>query len=498
MSGNEKKNGAKRAGKTPKPGRAGRRRYGSVSALLLVLLAASLAALNIGISALETKNDWKIDASFNRISTHSEATRILLKDLPHGVHIYALFRKGDEDAPLLELLNRYSAANGKITWETTDPGLNPALLSRFATTDRVPAENDLIVFCEETGRWQVLGPDDYVSVSMDMETGEFSYAGWTYEKSISEAIDYVTRDRVPRVVILQGHGELDGEALKAFDDLMTGNRYEVVYEDLMDPDYIPDPQDLLVFFSPLRDITGEELAKVTDFAAKGGSFLFTRDFSDPTGSMPNYAALLRSYGFIPKDGVVIADEAAAGTYYSGTPTYLLPVMVNTDITMDLIGSGATQILLPGAAAFETPEETDRNLTVSVVLRSGETSYLKVLTGSTVSIDRAEGDETGAFALALQARRITSEGYLSRAFIIGCSAAMTDEQVYSMTDMPQLIMRTSEFLLDAEASDLNIMAREALRPSLGVGSTGLGSVLLAALPLLVLLAALLVLPGRRNR
>ena len=76
--------------------------------------------------------------------------------------------------------------------------------------------------------------------------------------------------------------------------------------------------------------------------------------------------------------------------------------------------------------------------------------------------------------------------------------MTDEQVYSMTDMPQLIMRTSEFLLDAEASDLNIMAREALRPSLGVGSTGLGSVLLAALPLLVLLAALLVLPGRRNR
>ena len=60
------------------------------------------------------------------------------------------------------------------------------------------------------------------------------------------------------------------------------------------------------------------------------------------------------------------------------------------------------------------------------------------------------------------------------------------------------IRLGSMLLDAEASDLNIIAREALRPSLGVGSTGLGSVLLAALPLLVLLAALLVLPGRRNR
>ena len=57
---------------------------------------------------------------------------------------------------------------------------------------------------------------------------------------------------------------------------------------------------------------------------------------------------------------------------------------------------------------------------------------------------------------------------------------------------------AEFLLDLEASDLDILAKEAVRPALGTGSIGPGAVMLAALPAAVLLAALLVLRRRRNR
>ena len=465
---------------------------------MLVLILVALAALNVGAQLLEKKKGWRIDLSFNSITSQSPETKEILKTLKDPVKIYALFQKGSEDAPLMELLDRYAAGSDLITWEQADPALNPALLKRFTTDSVTPGSDSLIVYCEKTGRFRVLGPDDYVSIGMDMQTGEYTYSGWTYERSITGAIVYVTKERIPQAVIVQGHGEMDGETLKHFEGLLTANQYEVAYVDLSDAAYVPDPGDLLIFFSPLRDLTDAELAKLTEFAGKGGSFLFGCDYSDPLENMPNYSTLLRSYGFLPRSGIVVADAADSNTYYNGNQVWLLPEMCSTDLTIDLIASGANHLLLPGGRAFEEPEDGDRNLIVSVVLRSGKTSYLKQLTPATVSIDRTGDEAEGAFPLALQARRVTTEGYLSRAFIIGCSAALADEQLYTMTDSQQTVIRVMEFLLKLDASDLTIMAREAVRPALGTGSTSLGSVLLTALPLSVVFAAILILGPRRNR
>ena len=76
--------------------------------------------------------------------------------------------------------------------------------------------------------------------------------------------------------------------------------------------------------------------------------------------------------------------------------------------------------------------------------------------------------------------------------------MLNEQVLSMTYGQELIIRVLEYLLDMDASNLNIMPKVALRPALGTGSIRQGSVLLVALPAAVLLAAVLVLVRRRNR
>ncbi len=474
------------------------RKIRAFSILILAALSAGLAALNIGADQLEKKNGWRADFSFNSIATHSEVTKDTLEHLEHPVHMYALFRKGDEDAPLIELLDRYAAESSLVTWEQLDPSLNPSLLSRFSTDTETPGENSLIVSCEETGRWRTLGPEDYVSVSMDAETGEYSYSGWTYERSITNAISWVTRASVPKVVIVQGHGELDGETVKHFEGLLTANRFEVIYADTADPEYTPDPEDLLVFFSPQKDLNEEETEKVKEFAGHGGSFLFTCDYSDPVEKMPGYAALLRTYGFIPLNGIVMADRETPAAYYNGNRMFLIPEVCSTDLTMDLLGSGADRLLLPGCRGFEEPEETDRNLITAALLRSGAASYLKTVTSSSTSLEKSSGDAEGPFALAMQARRVTENGYLSRACIIGCSGALVNEQVFAMTDIQPFIVRMAEFLLDLEASDLEIMAKEAIRPALGTGSIGPGAVLLASLPAGVLLAALLVLLRRRSR
>ena len=133
--------------------------------------------------------------------------------------------------------------------------------------------------------------------------------------------------------------------------------------------------------------------------------------------------------------------------------------------------------------------SDRYLSVDTVLRSGDTAVLK---------DSGQDEEpAGPFPLALQARRITADGYLSRAFIIGDSGVLTSEYLYAQTDSMEFTVRVADYLLDTGESSLQIMPKEISRPGLKTESSGLGSLLLVALPLSVLFAALLVLGPRKN-
>ena len=479
-------------------GQDGRWKRCGIRTGILVFMIAALAAVNICMTTLEKDKGWRMDYSFNGITTQSETTREVLKELKDPVHIYALFPKGQEDAPLMELLDRYAAASPLITWEQSDPGLNPALVTRFSTKTESVTGDSLIVYCEKTGRWRILSPAEFISLSMDPETGTYSYAGYTYERAISSALVYVTREEIPRITIIQGHGELDGETLQAFTDLMTRNHYEVVYRNLAEPEYEPDPTELMAFFSPMRDISGAELEKLQRFTETGGCMLITCDYSDPIGEMPNYSSLLRSYGFLPREGIVVAEAEDSSHYYNNIRIDLIPEMLSTDVTMDLVASGANTVLMPGSRAFETPGETDRNLMVFPVLQSGEKAYLKQLSPDMTSIEKAAEDPSGPFTLALQAQRVTAGGYVSRAFLCGSSGMMTEEQIYAMTDAQQLILRMTEHLTGQSGSNLEIMGKSAVRPALSARGNGMGSVIVTVMPLAVLMAAAIVLLRRKNR
>ena len=262
--------------------RTGKLKYGSVSALMLAMVLIALTALNVGAYTLEKKKGWSVDLSFNGILSQSAETKAVLEQLEDSVEIYALIRKSNENEPalsqLMELLDRYAAASDKITWKQTDPALNPTLLNRFTTDSVMPQENNLIVWCEKTGRFRMVSGQDLMVQELDMETGEYTYSILTYENAVTSAIAYVIRDRVPQAVILQGHNEYDPDTLVNFQELLEANQYTVIYQNLKSSDYIPDPEDLLIFFCPTKDLTEAERSKLTDFAMKGGSFLFVCEY----------------------------------------------------------------------------------------------------------------------------------------------------------------------------------------------------------------------------
>lgn len=477
-----------------------RLRYGGLSTALVCLFLAALVVLNMATTTLEKQQGWRVDYSFNAVTTQSETTLEVLAQLERPVHIYALFSKGQEDAQLMELLDRYAAASDLVTWEQTDASLNPGLLTKFrgTTSDQTVTNDSLIVSCEETGRFRILSPTDFISLSLNYAEGVYEVAGLKYESQITSAIVYVTRETIPRVLILQGHGELDESGTAVLADLLESNNFEVAYVSLLDSTVTLQPEDLLMILSPTRDLMDTELEKITEFTGKGGSVLFTCDYTDPVEDMPNVQALMRSYGIIPKKGIVVASEEEPDTYYDKVRIDLIPTLQSTDMTLDLLSTGADTLLLAGSRAFETPEEADRNLDVTVLMTSGYKAYLRDLSTGDLSLSQADGDELGPFALALQCRRVTQEGYISRAVALGCSTLLTSSQVHAMTDAQEFIVTMVQYLLGGQAIDLNIMAKQAVRPQLSVRATTMGSVILVCLPLLVLAAALVVLLPRRHR
>ena len=474
--------------------KTGKWKYGSVSALMLAMVLLALIALNAGVYALEKNKGWRIDLSFNGILSQSAETKEVIDSLDKPVEIYALFRKSSEREwlELQELLDKYAAASDRITWKQVDPTVNPVLLERFSTDNLVPSETNLVVWCEQTDRFRIIGGEDFMGLGYNLETGTMEYDSLTFESAITGAIAYVVKDRVPKAVILQGHDEYKLDDLVDFQNLLEANQYEVEYQNLRDSEYTPDPEDLLIFFNPGKDLTDAELKKLTEFAAKGGSFLFACDYTVPMSNMPNYMTLLRSYGFEPLDGMIYADRLDQKSYYESNQTYLLPEVCSTDITMDMVGLGRDFLIIPETRAFAEPEEGDRNLDVSVVLRSADTA-VRVIDSTTIESDAADG-----YPLALQARRITTEGYVSRAFIIGRGDVLVNRSLYYITHCQALTVNVMDFLLQNDGSGLNITPKNAVRPGLKTESLSLGSILLIALPLSVLFAALLILGPRKNR
>ena len=472
--------------------RTGKLKYGSVSALMLAMVLIALIALNAGIYALEKNKGWRIDLSFNGILSQSADTKAVIESLDKPVEIYALFRKASEREwpELQELLDKYAAASDRITWKQVDPMVDQLLVNRFSTDNAVPVEGNLIVWCEQTNRFRIVGGEDFIGQGFDIETGELVYENLTFESSITSAIAYVVKDRVAKAVIMQGHDEYQLEFLTDFQNLLEANQFEVVYQDLKEEGYTPNPEDLLIFFDPLKDLTETELKTLTEFAGKGGSFLFACDTDVSMDNMPRYMTLLRSYGFEPLEGFAEASQVDRNSYYE-SQNYLVPEMCSTDITMDLVGTDRDFLILPGTRAFAEPEEGDRNLVISVVLRAAGTAVIR--TDTTVTTP----DGTEGFPLALQARRVTNEGYVSRAFIIGSGYTLTDKGLYSITRSQELTVNVMDFLMQQGGTGLNIAPKDAARPGLKTESLNLGSILLIALPLSVLFAALLILGPRKN-
>lgn len=472
-------------------------RHGKLNALLMTSFLIICVLVNVAVTALEDSYGWKRDLSFNGYASTGKETQQTLERLEREVELYLLYQNGEVDAALLALLERYDVLSEKVAVLETDIARNPGILTRFeGDADHALEADTVIVNCPETGRYKLLNYKDFMTAGYNVETGAYELEGLAYEKKLTEAILYVAQDSIPVVGILQGHGEFEESALAVLIEFLHSNNYATSAVNLLRGDTL-EGVDLLLFAAPQNDLSDGEMEIISSYAQNGGNMLVLRDYTDPIEDMPNYMALLRSYGAVPLPGVVVAGAEDTGSYHE-EPLMLLPYMESVDMTMQLIANGMDILLMPAASAFETPGDPTSSLTTAAVLKTGPHAYVRNLSDGVDVIDRQDGDIQGEITVGLFAHRMHANGNVSRMFALGCSATLMNEYIYQSSYVEEFLLMLMGELLPDKAVLLDIMASTALRPALTAGSQTLGVVLTAVVPLLVIMAGLCVLLPRRNR
>jgi len=472
-------------------------RYGGYAAIVTAAVIAVMALVNVGFGRLEDTYGWRTDFSFNNLTTQSETTRSTLASLPYPVHIYALYTKGQEDLTLIEILNRYQAGSSLVTYEMLELDKNPGLISKFQGDSETSLSADsLIVYCETTNRYKILPPEGFASLGYNIETGEYGLEA-AYEKRITESLLYVTRDTIPEIMLLAGHGELSGDSAATLTQVLSSNNYQVRSVDLHSGDQLT-PGALLMILSPRIDLEEEELKTITYFVAAGSPLFITCDIDDDLSNMPRYMSLLRLYGIVPRDGVVMASKEEADTFFNGSTVYLTPYLLSSQATDSLLTAGQNYFIMPVARAFETPATAVSGLTVMPILASGYKAYLRDTSDGNTTPDQQDTDPIGPFSLALLSTRTQQDGTLSNVFALGSSMMINEGQIFTYSNNLEFLLRMCEHLLNQKPISLDIISKPYMRPGLMDTGKTAGAAVAVALPLMVLILALVVLLPRRHR
>ena len=394
-------------------------RGGVVSALILLAALSAAVALNLFAGALPQKVT-KIDLTGEKVYSLSEETAERLRALEEKVTLTLLAPAGSEDTVLLSVLRKYAAESRMIVFEEKDPALYPHYAERF--TEEAVSENSVVVESERRARF--IAYEDLYRTDVDEEvyaaTGtEGVTTLFVGESRITSAIDFVTGDRLPKVLRLTGHGETAlPEGFAAGLELAN---YEVEEVRLLSLPAVPEG-DLLLINDPETDLSEEEARMVGEYLGKGGSLLLLTDYE--TKELPHLDALTASYGMKAARGLVVEGDSGHAVY--SYPYYLLPDAGDGEIAGSVKG-GDFLAVTPMAHGILLEEDPPKSLVCEEILKTSGKAYRKEGIRDGESVEKEAGDPTGVCLIGAAATKNAGEESES-CLIWFSSASMADDVV----------------------------------------------------------------------
>lgn len=358
---------------------------GTYSLLMTGIVLAILVAVNVFVSVLPSSLT-KYDMSATKLYSITSNTKVVVNALKKDVKIYWIVQADEEDAVLENLLSKYESLSDHIQVVKKNPDVYPTFASKY-TSEEV-ANNSLIVECGEKSRY-ISASEIYVSqMAANGYSTETSFDG---EGAITSAIDYVVSEELPKLYVLEGHGE--AELPETFAKQIERENMETESFSLLNEDTVPEDADAILLYAPTTDISEKEKEILVDYVENGGKMMVA---AGPTenGKLTNLYSILENYDVEAADGIVVEEDRE---YYAFQQPYiLLPELQDSEITSPLAEENYYAIL-PIAQGLKVNDTTGR---VTELLKTSETAFSKTAGYDLETYEKEEGDTDGPFALAV--------------------------------------------------------------------------------------------------
>ncbi len=361
-------------------------RGGGYSLAVTAIVLAICVAVNVLAGLLPT-SATRYDISAAKLYSVTSSTKAVLTGLTDDVTIYWIVQAGQEDSVIENLLGKYESLSDHVTVEVKNPDVYPTFAAQY--TGETVYNNSLVVECGDRSRY--IAYEDIYLQEVDYSTYSASYS-FDGEGQISSAIDYVTREELPQVYRLTGHGE--AALSEVFSGQLTRDNIEVTDFSLLTENGVPEDADCVLIYAPESDISEEEVTLLQSYVTGGGKLLV---LAGPTqdGILPNLYSLLESYGVTAVDGMVVESDSQYYTF--GYPYILLPDMADSDVTESLIAEGYSAVM-PISLGLTVSGSASG---VTALLTTSDTAFSKAAGYAMTTVDKEDGDTDGPFALAVE-------------------------------------------------------------------------------------------------
>lgn len=251
--------------------------YGANMAVMIVVFITIMGLIGV----MSVKYKWRVDLTAQQRYSLSKQTVKILKSLKHDVEAIAFYRSdGRTRQSMYDLLKEYSYHSPKFRFWFIDPDKKPIEAAKFGVTA-------------------------YRTTLIKSNNNE-ELVGFESEDKLTNALMKVIRNEVKTIYFVKGHGENNIEdeteyGYKMAKQAIEKESYPVRELLLAGVEHIPEEVSVLVISGPQKDFIPSELAKITEYIARGGNVLFMLD----PALLPELSNYLNGYGFELHNDIIV-------------------------------------------------------------------------------------------------------------------------------------------------------------------------------------------------
>jgi len=337
-------------------------KYGGYAALITLAVIVGLILMNLVIGQFSPQ----IDMTESGLFSLSDQTIQVVDQIREPVIFYGLWRSGDENPQLMEVVELYLSRSRNIRMEVVDPNRNPGLVARFDRANQGIPNGSLVV--EGAQGFKVITPMDMYDFHFNQQTGARSVMGVSMERRITSALLFVATGHTPVIYEVQGHQETPLVHLGML-SIVERENFAVQPLNLIQSS-IPNDASILLINAPHMDITQGEADKILDFLEKGGRLMILADYRVRELAMLN--EVLASYGIRFDYGFISENDFS---YNAGAPYLGIPALLEHDITNPLMEQNLAALLPFSMGISELPAKR-RSVELKPFLSSSSNSFLR--------------------------------------------------------------------------------------------------------------------------